>query len=507
MTEETNVQPTQDETTQNTSRYQQMKAKLPVRREDIQRASQHVKENFLPACKEKADKSIVQIDHFIQYIGRKDSGTDNEALNIARRPIVFGLWIIIIVLGFFGLWAAIAPLDSAAIARGVVVLNDNKKTIQHLEGGIIDELLVSEGDFVKKGQPLIRLSETAAKARLDLVIGQLLAARAAENRLTAERDSSETITFDKELLEKAKHNVEIKKIVDSQQNLFIARKNAINGQVDILKQRIAQFDDEINGLKAQEASTDNQLGLINEEISIVQQLLAKGNAQKPRLLALQRRGAELEGIKGEYQARIAKAGQAITEAELEITNITTKFINEVVDDLKETQVQLADLEERRRAAQDIMDRIVIIAPRSGIVTDLQFHTTGGVISPGAKILDIVPQDDKLIIEAHVSPTDRDIVHQGLRARVRLTAYKTRRTPILEGKLLSISPDRFVDQATRESYYKARIRINEKQLKSLKDVELQPGMPADVLIVTGTRTMMSYLFSPITDSFRKAFREQ
>lgn len=470
----------------------------PEERQKIQNA-------VVPVCRTYGDKTITVIDKSIHYIAGKDSGVSNEVLNNARGPIVFGIWVLIIVFGVFGTWAALAPIDSAAVARGTVVLNSSRKTLQHLEGGIIDEILVHEGDFVEAGQPLIRLNDTSAKARLDMIVSQLLTAKAMESRLIAERDSLDVITFDKEVLAN-QDNPDIRKIIEGQHQLFITRKANIEGQTNILKQRMAQLDDEIVGLQAQEDSAGNQLKLINEEISVVQKLLEKGNAQRPRLLALQRQGANLQGTKGQYQAQIAKAKQAITEAELQITNTQTRFINEVMDSLKETQVQIADLEERRRAAQDILDRIIIAAPQSGIVTDLQFHTKGGVITPGAKIMDLVPQDDQLVVEARVSLQDRDIIYENLKARIRLTAYPTRRIPIIEGVVTQISPDKFVDNMTHESYYKVRITIDEKELHNLKDVELQPGMPVDVLIVTGARSLVSYIMSPITNSFSRAFRE-
>lgn len=473
---------------------------LPVEWKDL---TQHaVKKSELIA------RDAVQwVDKSIHYIAMKDSHTDDEVLNYARGPIAFGVWVLIFTFGFFGIWSVTAKLDSAAIARGMVVLDDNRKTIQHLEGGIIEEIPVKEGQAVKAGDVLLKLNTTNAKARLELVQAQLFSARAAEARLIAERDDLTDIPFNEEVLKAAEENPEIRSIVESQRRLFSARQGALKGQIDIFNQRIAQFGDQITGLEAQEKAVRSQLALINEEVGVVQQLLKNGNANRPRLLALQRNAAELSGNQGEYLSLISKARQSITESQLNISNAKNDFLNKTVAELKETQVQLADLEERRRAMKDVMERTDILAPQSGIVTDLQYHTKGGVIAPGAKIMDIIPQDDKLIIEAHVRPQDIDIVRPELPARVRLTAFKSRNTPLLKGEVIQVSPDRFTDQRTNEAFYKARIMVDQKQLHSLKHVELYPGMPADVLIVTGSRTFMSYLTSPLTDVFVNAFREQ
>ena len=274
-----------------------------------------------------------------------------------------------------------------------------------------------------------------------------------------------------------------------------------------MRQKIEQSKREIDGLRAQQTSASDQVRLIRDELRGVRILYQQKNISIQRLKALEREEANLLGRLGEHQAMESRAEQAIAEAEIEILNLRNDFQNDVVDELRETQTQLADIEERIRASADTFKRILIIAPLSGTITDLKVHTVGGVISPGAKIADIVPQDDKLIVEAKVQPQDIDVVRAGLLARVRLSAYKTRNVPPVDGIVRHVSPDRFTDERTGQSYYLARIEIDDKELKPLKEVELYPGMPTDVLIVIGERTLLSYLFAPITDSFNKAFREQ
>ncbi len=424
---------------------------------------------------------------------------------IARGPIRFGLYAFILIFGIFGLWSAFAPLDSAAIAPGIVVLDSNRKQIQHLEGGIVDEILVTEGQFVDAGDTLVRLSETAAKARLELVSGQLHAERATAARLVAERDDAGRIDFPPDLLNST--DPELAEIIESQRRLFTVRQDALSSKIGVLSKRIEQFRDEIRGLRSQTTSTEDQLVLIKEEVSVVDSLLKKGNAVKPRLLALQRQQAELEGRRGEYLAMIARAQQSITQTDIEILNIQNEHLKDLVDQLRETQERIAQLQEQRNTAKDVLDRLVVVAPQSGIITGMKIHTQGGVIAPGETVMELVPQDDKLIIEARVSPQDIDVVHQGLEAQVRLTAFKTRKIPPVRGDVIYVSADRFIDPQTNQGYFLSRIEIDEDELMRLQEVELYPGMPADVLIVTGSRTLLSYLIAPITDSFYLAFREQ
>ena len=447
------------------------------------------------------------MDRLTHWMAPKDpDGLSDSKIGLARGPIKFGLWTVVVVFGGFGLWSAFAPLESAAVAPGVVIAFSENKTIQHLEGGIVDEILVKEGEEVRAGQPLVKLSATAAKARADLLRAQRDAEVAAEARLMAERDGTDSITFPKELLDIAKESQEVADIIDSQERLFEARRNAVEGQVGVLKQRIEQFRDEIEGLHSQEKSAKQQIALLGEEISVVKQLVAKGNAVRPRLLALQRNQAELEGQRGEYLSLIARAEQSITQAELEIINAQNSYLNDAVTALRETQVHLSTLEEQLRASTDILERVTIAAPYSGRVNHLAVHTVGGVIGPGEAIMEIVPLEDRRIIEARIKPSDIDVVHYGLKARVRLTAYHARNLPPVDGFVIHVSADRTVDQATREAYFLARIEVDEGHLADLPGVELYPGMPTDVLVVTGKRTLLSYLFSPITDVMYKAFRE-
>lgn len=456
-----------------------------------------------------SDQCTSWVDRFILFIKGTDEVLYRDASSAVKAPIYFGMVVCAIFFGIFGFWAATAPLDSAAIAPGTVVLASNKKTVQHLEGGIIDKILVKEGDVVTKGQALIKLSSTTADARKVLLTNQITSAEAREIRLKAERTNAKEITFP-DSMTKSDGNLELAEIVDGERRLFYSHQKMITGQTGILNQRIAQRHEEINGLKELVLSMEQRLKFIIEERNNVAKLVKKQQATKPRLLALQRKHAELKGIKGQYTANIAQAEQAITESEQEKLNLSINMLNKVEEQLRETQNQLSDLYERRRAAADILDRTVITAPQSGIIANMQYHTadSSGVIPPGSPILDIVPQDDALVIEARVTPMDIDVVRKGLQSRVRLTAFKSRSVPTLNGTVIHVSADKLIDQNTGIPYYKAKIEIDEQMLASLAEhVELYPGMPADVLIVTGERTFFEYLLSPISDSINKAFKEQ
>ena len=457
----------------------------------------------------QALKRIRKLDSLVQFISPATKGSDESPDGIAHGPIKFGLWSFFWVFIVFGAWSALAPIDSAAVATGEVIFDANKKTVQHLEGGIVKEILVGEGSFVKKGDTLIRLDETAAEARLDLLEGQIIGARATEVRLLAERDKKDKLTFPADLLEDEKKNKIIGENLDSQRRLFDSRRRSGEGQRKILGQKIRQYEQEIAGLNAQIRSANSQIGFLGQEIGVVRKLLAQGNASRPRLLALERQAADLRGNRGEAQANISRAKQSIFESEIAINNLTTEFENEVNTELKETQAELADLNERIRASSDTMNRIVIAAPVTGTVTGLRAHTIGGVINPGDAIMDIIPtNEEELVIEARVNPQDIDVVHKDLLARVRLSAYKARTVPMIEGIVRTVSADRFTDERTGEAYYSARIYIDGKEFEELgDDIKLYPGMPAEVLIVTGSRTFLNYMLSPISESFNRAFREQ
>lgn len=469
----------------------------------LKNAMRFMRDSIKSVFKSSDDADLAQPDAY----AADDSGSEFESPDLmASGTIKFGLVLFIFIFGFVGVWAATAPLSSAAVAMGKVVLNQNKKTIQHLEGGIVAEIFVQEGDKVEAGDPLVRLSDINAKAKLDILRMQVNTARAAEARLLAIRDGKQTPDFHRDLIAQSKDE-DMRDLLQAQTRLFASQQLAFQGQLDVMSQRVKQLEDEIKGLQSRKRASERQLQLIEDEIGSVRELVNRGLAQKPRLLSLQRDKAELEGSIGEFTSLIAKSGQSIGENKIQMINLRTERINEVMEELSTTQDTIADVEERLRAARDVMNRIIVMAPQSGTVTGLMVHTIGGVISPGDPIMDIVPQDDELIIEARVLPTDIDIVYAGLDARVRLSAFKVREVPMLNGKVKHVSADSFIDKSSGEQFYTARIKVNDGELDALEGVELYPGMPADVLVVTGAKTPLQYLLDPLSSYALKAMREQ
>ena len=421
------------------------------------------------------------------------------------RPLLAAVIIILIFFGGFGAWAVLAPLDSAALAPGRVTVASNRKTVQHLEGGIVKELLVKEGDAVAGGQILIRLDDTQARARLELLLGRYDNLLATEARLMAERVPAAGIKFPDSLTSR-RDQPQVAKLLDAETALFEARRRSIEGRIRIFHKRIAQLKKEISGLAAQIAAEDDQLVLIADERSSLETLFKRGVVGKSRLLRLKREEAKLKGDRGEHLSLITKTRQRIGETELEIIDIKNNMLNQVVSGLHDTQAELVEVSERLKAAEDILVRSDIRAPQAGVVMGLNVHTEAGVIAPGQRLLDIVPEDDTLVIEAQITPNDIDVVYAGLPAHVRLTAFKQRNTPMLDGKLTRVSADSFTDERSGASYFLARVTIDAAELKKLDGRELYPGMGAEVMIKTGKRTTMDYILAPLTDSLRRAFRE-
>ncbi len=423
------------------------------------------------------------------------------------RFVGAGLLVIVLFFGGFGAWAGLAPLASSAVANGAIRVEGNRKTLQHLEGGIIQELLVKEGDIVQRDQILLRLDRTAAQSRFETVRHQYDLLKASEVRLLAEQAGSDRLVFPQDL-EDRRHEPRIATLLSGQEQIFATRRQSYEGQNDILKARIDQLRSQAGGLKAQQASSERQLELIRKEQATVTDLVRKGLEREPRLLDLQRRAAALEGARAESLAEIARVQQTVGETELRILSLNDEQAEKVAAELKDTQADLAKAEEELSASADVLRRRDIRAPIAGTVFNLKYFTPGGVVSPGTPILDIVPANDRLLVEAQLSPIDIDVVRPGLPAEIRLSAYKQRRMPILDGKLVQVSADRLLSEKDGVPYYKALIEVDQQELANLEEpVELYPGMPAEVMIKVGQRTFFQYLASPIHDSFTRAFHEQ
>ena len=421
------------------------------------------------------------------------------------RAMLFGAVVLVLFLGGFGAWAVLAPLESAAIATGVLSVSGKRKTVQHLEGGIVEDILVREGDAVAAGQTLVTLDDTRAGASFKLLEGQYRSAAALKARLEAERDGAAQVRYP-EWLRQAAGEAETDDFVATQDRIFQARARSLDTQRAIYQQRIAQLREEATGLREEFEAQNREIELLDEEIAGIGALVRKGLEGKQRLLALQRRKAQIEGARAQNKARIARVGQRVGETRLLIAEIENARMSEVVAELREVEARMTDLHERTSAARDVLARTRITAPVAGIVVNLRVFTRGGVVGDGDALLDIVPADEDLVIEARVEPTDIDTVYPDLSAQVRLTAFSHLTTPILSGTVHRVSADRLVDERTGAPYYEARVVLDPDQ-PELADLKLQPGMPAEVMILTGERTAMDYLLKPIVTSFGRALREQ
>ncbi|RED49853.1 HlyD family type I secretion periplasmic adaptor subunit [Aestuariispira insulae] len=428
-----------------------------------------------------------------------------------KKPKIGGviLFGILVGFGFVGgslVWAALAPLTSAAIASGVITVDSNVKTVQHLEGGIIREIRVKNGDAVDAGDLLMLLDDAQSLASFKLVNSRYLSLRALEARLIAERDGLESVNWPEEIVTNLENDAHLREIKSAQQAIFDARRQALELRQNILLERVEQLNSQVTSIRSQVDSASRQLKFIDEEVDAVDAMVKKGLERKPRLLKLQREQAKLAGDLGQSRGRIAETLQKVGETKLQILNVTTEHMNEVVAELREVQSQLDDAKERREASRDILERSAIHTPVSGVVENLQFFTTGGVIGPGEKIMDIVPKNDELIVEAKVMPTDIDSVYVGLPAKLTLSAFKQRTVPQLNGRVFYVASAREDDKRTGESFYTVRIRIPKEEKARIGSLELIQGMPVDSMIVTGESTFLNYLIAPIRESFERAFRQ-
>jgi len=424
----------------------------------------------------------------------------------AERVIRTGLIVVgVFVVGFLG-WAALAPLDSALVAQGVVVVETHRKTIQHLEGGIVNTIYVTDGQKVAAGQPLVQLDDTEAKASLSLVRGQADALAAQQARLEAERDNADKIAFPPELVAR-KDDPKVAEAIRGEQSTFDTHRETLAKQKDIYNQRISENKRIIGGLQSQQAAVEQQSQLIGQESDSVQQLYNKGLSTLPRLLQLKRQAADLGGQHGQVSEKIAQVNLDSGEDELQIVNLRNQFLNDVVKDLRDVQTKRFEALDRLHAAKDVAARLRLTAPVAGKVVGLAVHTKGAVIRPGDTVLEIVPINDQLDVEAHVRPEDADDVHIGMMAKVNLGAYKQRRLPMITGTVTTVSADRLTDQKTGQAYFNVEIAVDLAQLKDYPDVKLIPGMPVDVSLETGSRTALEYFVEPITAVFRHGMRER
>lgn len=423
-----------------------------------------------------------------------------------RAIVLSGLVILGLLAAGVGAWGATAELASAVIAPAQVMVDSNRKTVRHLSGGIVREILVGNGDQVEPGQLMIRLDDTRAKAELAIVQQNLDLVRAIEARLLAEQAEAESIAVPEDLLARA-HQPTVAKILANQSDLFAARRETLVGEFDVSDGRIAHTRDEIAGLRADIAAKQQEAELVVQELAVQKGLYAKQLTTISKVLKLERQKAGLDGRVNTLRAQIARASKAIGDAEMQSLQVRRDFRERVEMELRDTRAEIFDLQERMNAADFALDEMEILAPEAGIVVGREVHAPGAVVAPGGTLLELVPTQDDLVVEALVRPIDIDSLALGQTADIRFTAFAQRTTPILHGQVAYLAADVSEDPRSGEQHYVARIAVPEAEVARLGERQLQPGMPADVAINTGQRTVLDYLVQPLRDSLFKAWREE
>ena len=428
----------------------------------------------------------------------------NRAIRRLNRA---GFAVIVLLVGGVGGWAVISELQGAVIALGTLVVESNSKKVQHPTGGIVGEILVKEGSHVEAGQIVMRLDDTVTRATLGMVQSQLDELKAREARLLAEREGDETVTFAVELVSRSRETG-VAAAITGEKRLFASRTQVRTGQRAQLRERISQSNEEITGLIAQQEAKKREIKFVAEELVGVSHLYKQNLISIQRIMALKRDQARLEGERGQLIAGIARARAKITETELQIFQLDDDFSSQVLKDLRETQGKIAELSERKTAAQDQLKRIDIRAPQSGIVNQLSVHTVGGVIASGETVMQIVPVTDKLLVEAKVAPHDIDQVTPNAMTTVRIMAGNQRTITDMMGQVTYIGADLTREkEQPNQAYYLVRASIQEDQVRRLEGLKLVPGMPAEIFIQTQERTPLQYLLKPLREQISRTFRER
>jgi len=440
----------------------------------------------------------------MEELTARDDGEDQR--RSFRRLVLAGIATMVVGFGGLGAWGAVARLESAVPASGTLVVQSKRKTVSLLDSGILREVLAVEGQRVVAGQTLLRLDDAQARAAVKQARARLLGAEARVARLAAELEDREYVVIPDALREAARDEA-IAPLLAAEAALFEARRASYEGARAVQERRIAQLEQQIAALRAQGAAHGQRLSLLRQELRGVNELLARGFATRTRALEMQRAEAQLVGEIGELEARAAEAGQAIAQAEHELLNLHTTRRTEAAREMQDAVAQVAEGRARLAAAEDLLARTIVRAPDDGVVTDLRFFTAGSSIGAGQPVLDIVPADDSLIIEAAINPGDVERVRIGARVNVRLTGFSHRRVPPLPGALVYVGADRQVN-ARGEAFFLLRATLDEAALRGVGGgIVLAPGMPADVLVIGTARTALDYVLSPILDSVRRAMREE
>jgi HlyD family type I secretion membrane fusion protein len=409
----------------------------------------------------------------------------------------------------FGGWANTAPIAGAVVASGVFVTTGQNKIVQHLEGGVIKEILVKEGDIVETGDKLVTMDDTTPRAELRRLVLRQARLTAMASRLQSEMREDPQILFPDSLLANAA-DPEVTELLEQQRLTFATRRRNLNSDLASLQDAIQSLDERVKGSNAQLKAVRAQLVFIEEELGAKSRLLEGGLIRKPEVLALQRAQANLEGEIGRILGEIGDTRERIARTQEQIAGAKTAAQKQAVEQLQDTFGELSDVRERVRAAQGVLARTIIVAPVRGAVVKMRYHTANGVIEAGKNVLEIVPIDEELVIQAQVQPRDIESLHRGQAASVRLTALNARLTPMVSGEVIYLSADALPDEKRPMApgdVYITRVKLNAGEVARIHAFAPTPGMPAEVYIKTAERTFFQYLMKPIQDSMARAFREK
>lgn len=423
----------------------------------------------------------------------------------AKRPLALGFVALVLLVAGLGAWSVKTNIAGAVITSGLIEVEANRQIVQHPNGGVIEEILVDDGDVVTAGDILIRFDDEFLQSDLTVITEQLFEIIARKARLVAERDDAEVVKFDKVLLD-SNNNPVVAELIAGQNNLFLARRDSLAREEALLKERGLQIEDQIIGAEAQREALIRQQELIAEELTDESSLLAKGLSQASTVRALQREAARMEGQEAGLIATIAERRGRIAEIEIEGLRLRASRREEAITTLRDLQYREIELREKQDSLRETLQRMDVRAPSSGIVYGKQFHAIRSVVRGADTILYIVPQDTPLVIATRIPAIHIDQVHIGQVASLHFSAFDTRTTPVVMGKIMKISPDVFIDEMTGESYYSAEIIPDETEMAKLDGLEVLPGMPVEAFLKTADRTPLEYLVKPLADYFEKAFRE-
>lgn len=455
---------------------------------------------LLPWLKKDGDVAVKQI------IEGKAEVVAEELHDNANPIVRRGLLALLVGFGGFLVWAAFAPLDAGITAHGVVTVDSKRKTIQHLRGGIVEQILVKEGDKVKKNDVLLRLNKTQAEAQYAVIRAQLITARAVESRLLAERSGAGEIKFHDWLQQSATDSV-IKDAMQTQQQLFRTRRETLKGELSIVQQNIAGLEQQLTGLQALEKGKAQQVKLLTEEVNSLRTLFEQGYVPRNRIFELERALAEISAQRSSDIANIGRTQSALSEMRLRGLQRQQEYRKEVETQLTDIQRESDNLQERFVAVEDELARVDVRAPTDGVVVGLNVHTVGGVVNPSEKMMDIIPVGEQLVIEAQVETHMVEKVRPNLPAVVRFSALD-KLTPVVDGKVTTVSADRLTDPRTGFPYYLAQVSVPVSEMKKLGGhQQVQPGMPVEVILKTGEHSLLYYLVKPLTDHMFSALKEQ